>query len=137
MTSTTDLVHSPADLEACWRRLIEPLGFGSRQIFAILIDRDGEVFRSIIHVTECPRRPDAEMVGNLARALRHALDEADPEGSCALLWARPTSGGSRATDVEWARAVLAAFDEHGLTRWPLHVADDSVMRVVAPDDLAA
>jgi hypothetical protein len=137
MSSPIDTVRTVADLEACWRHLIEPLGFGSRQIFALLIDRDGGVFRSIVHITECPRRPDPEMVGNLAAALRHALDEADHRGSCALLWARPSRGGNRTTDTEWARAISAAFHAHGLTRWPIHVADDSVMRVVAPDDLAA
>lgn len=137
MTSAPRIVHTPADLEACWRHLIEPLGFSSRQIFALLFDRDGEMFPHIVHITECPRQPDAEMVGNLADALRHARDEADPEGSCALLWARPSGGGSRVTDLAWARAFAAAFAEHGLTRWPLHIADDAVMRVIAPDDLAA
>jgi hypothetical protein len=137
MTTTRRIVRTPAELEACWRHLIEPLGFSSRQIFALLFDRDGEMFPHIVHITECPRRPDAEMVGNLADALRHARDEADPEGSCALLWARPSGGGNRATDVEWARAFATALAEHGLARWPLHIADDTVMRVVAPDDLAA
>jgi hypothetical protein len=137
MTPPRIVVHTPADLEACWRHLIEPLGFSSRQIFALLFDRDGEMFPHVVHITECPRRPDPEMVANLADALRHARDEADPEGSCALLWARPSRGGNRATDLEWARTFTDAFAEHGLTRWPLHVADDTVMRVVAPDDLAA
>lgn len=137
MTPRRDIVHTAADLEACWRRLIEPLGFASRQVFAILIDRDGEVFRSVIHVTECPHDPDDEMVTHLAEALRAALDQADPQGSCAVVWARPTHAGTRASDLEWVRAFAGALDAVGLGRWPVHVADDHVMRAVGPDDLAA
>lgn len=137
MTQRRTFVRSPRELEKCWRELIEPLGFGSRQIFAVLIDREGEVFRHLIHITECPYLPDAEMVANLAAALRSARDEADPEGSCAVFWARPTHEGTRQSDLLWARSLYDAFRKHSLDRWPIHVADDSVMRVVAPEDLAA
>jgi hypothetical protein len=130
-------VHTPADLERVWRRLIEPLGFGTRQIFAILLDRDGGVFRSIVNVTECPAAPDGQMLVSLARSLRTALDDADPDGSCAVLWARPSHAGTRASDIEWARAITAAMSMHSLGDWPVHTADDSVLRVMSPDDLAA
>lgn len=137
MTPEPRYVHTAAELEALWRRLIEPLGFGSRQIFAILIDRNGEVVPSVINVTDCPRLPDAEMTDGLASVLRGALDGVDPDGSCALVWARPSDAGSRSTDLEWARALTSAFTREGMHRWPLHIADDTVMWVVAPDDLAA
>jgi hypothetical protein len=130
-------VHTPAELERVWRGLIEPLGFGSRQIFAILLDRDGRVFPSIVNVTDCPAAPDGQMLVSLARSLRTALDEADPDGSCALLWARPTHAGTRASDIQWVRAITAVTRTHALGEWPLHTADDSVLRVMSPDDLAA
>lgn len=138
MTST-DIpdVHTPADLEAAWRRLIEPLGFSSRQIFAILLDRDGRVHPSIVNVTDCPAAPDGQMLVNLARSLRTVLDEADPDGSIAMLWARPTHAGTRASDIQWVRAITAVARVHSLGEWPIHTADDSVLRVMAPDDLAA
>ena len=130
-------VHTPADLELVWRRLIEPLGFGSRQIFAILLDRDGRVHPSIVNVTDCPAAPDGQLLVNLARSLRTVLDEADPDGSIALLWARPTHAGTRASDIQWVRAMTAVTRVHSLGDWPIHTADDSVLRVMAPDDLAA
>ena len=138
MTST-DIpeVHTPADLERVWRRLIEPLGFGSRQIFAIMLDREGRVHPSIVNVTDCPAAPDGHMLVNLARSLRTVLDEADPDGSIALLWARPTQAGTRASDIQWVRAITAVTRAHSLGEWPLHTADDSVLRVMSPDDLAA
>ena len=130
-------VHTPADLERVWRHLIEPLGFGSRQIFAIMLDRDGRVQPSIVNVTDCPAAPDGQMLVHLARSLRTVLDEADPDGSIALLWARPTHAGTRASDIEWVRAITAVAAAHSLGAWPLHTADDSVLRVMSPDDLAA
>jgi hypothetical protein len=138
MTST-DLpdVHSSADLELAWRRLIEPLGFSSRQIFAIMLDRDGRVHPSIVNVTDCPAAPDGQMLVHLARSLRTVLDEADPDGSFAVLWARPTHAGTRASDIQWVRAITAVARVHSLGDWPIHTADDSVLRVMAPDDLAA
>lgn len=138
MTST-DIpdVHSAADLERVWRRLIEPLGFGSRQIFAILLDRDGRVHPSIVNVTDCPAAPDGQMLVTLARSLRTVLDETDPDGTCAMLWARPTHAGTRASDIQWVRAITAVASVHSLGEWPLHTADDSVLRVMSPDDLAA
>lgn len=130
-------VHSLADLERVWRHLVEPLGFGSRQIFAIMLDRDGRVHPSIVNVTDCPAAPDGQMLVNLARSLRTVLDEADPDGSIAMLWARPTPAGTRASDIQWVRAITAVTAAHSLGQWPLHTADDSVLRVMSPDDLAA
>ncbi|KQV76121.1 hypothetical protein ASC61_14530 [Aeromicrobium sp. Root344] len=130
-------VHTPADLERVWRHLIEPLGFGSRQIFAIMLDRGGRVQPSIVNVTDCPAAPDGQMLVNLARSLRIVLDEGDPDGSIALLWARPTHAGTRASDIQWVRAITAVSAAHSLGAWPVHTADDSVLRVMSPDDLAA
>jgi hypothetical protein len=138
MTSTDiPAVHTPADLELVWRRLIEPLGFGSRQIFAIMLDRDGRVHPSIVNVTDCPAAPDGQMLVNLARSLRTVRDEACPDGTFALLYARPTPAGTRASDVQWVRAITAVTQAHSLGDWPIHTADDSVLRVMSPDDLAA
>ena len=130
-------VHTSADLELVWRRLVEPLGFGSRQVFAIVLDRDGRVQPSIVNVTDCPAAPDGRMLVSLARSLRTVLDEADPDGSVALLWARPTHAGTRASDIQWVRAITAVTRTHSLGEWPVHTADDSVLRVMSPDDLAA
>lgn len=130
-------VHTPVDLEAVWRLLIEPLGFGSRQIFAILLDRDGRVLPSIVNVTDCPATPDEHMLDNLASTLRGALDQADANGSCAWFWARPTHAGTRASDIRWVRGIAASLAKYSLGAWPIHAADDSVLRVMSPEDLAA
>jgi hypothetical protein len=143
MTSSTREPHqlppvrTAADLEATWRRLIEPLGFGTRQIFAVMMARDGELFPTLVNVTDCPAAPDGRMLVSLARSLRIELDDRDPDGSCALLWARPTPAGTRASDIQWVRALAAVTAAHSLGEWPVHTADDSVLRVMSPDDLAA
>ncbi|WP_456696319.1 hypothetical protein [Aeromicrobium sp. P5_D10] len=137
MSFSPKFVHTTAELEACWRELIEPLGFASRQLFAIVIDGQGEVFPHVINIAECPAVPEQVMVANLAEILRDVSRATESDATCAVLWARPTSGGTRQTDLVWARMLTAELTRVGLGRWPIHVADDSVMRVVAPDDLAA
>lgn len=137
MDSSHGTIQTTAELDACWRRLIEPLGFGSRQLFVLLLDRHGKVDRSIINIAECPRRPDRRMVRRLLDRLHEALDDVDPAGSCAMLWARPTTGGTRSTDLEWVLALNRAADRAGIRRWSMFVADDHVLNIVAPDDLAA
>jgi len=54
-----------------------------------------------------------------------------------MLWARPTTGGTRSTDLEWVLALNRAADRAGIKRWSMFVADDHVLNIVAPDDLAA
>ncbi|MGA8988323.1 hypothetical protein [Aeromicrobium sp.] len=130
-------IRTLADLEAAWRLLIEPLGFGTRQIFAIMLGCDGLVLPSVINLTDCPVAPDGSMLVALARSLRSSLDEVDPEGSWAVLWARPSNAGTRTTDLAWIRAINAAMSMQSLANWPIHRADDSVLQVMSPDDLAA
>lgn len=136
MSFSPKFVSTDAELEACWRELIEPLGFASRQLFAIVIDGQGEVFPHVINIAECPPLPEQVMVANFAEILRDVSAATVADASCAVLWARPTSAGTRESDLVWARLLMAELARVGLGRWPIHVADDSVMRVVAPDDLA-
>lgn len=137
MPYSPKFVHTTAELEACWRELIEPLGFASRQLFAIVIDGAGEVFPHVINIAECPAVPEQVMVANFAEILRDVSGATESNASCAVLWARPTSGGTREFDLVWARMLVVELARVGLGRWPVHIADDSVLWVVAPDDLAA
>lgn len=137
MFTSPKYVHSAAELESCWRELIEPLGFATRQLFAIMIDGEGEVFPHIVNITDCPYAPEQVMVANFAEILRDVSKAAGSDVTCAVVWARPTPAGTRESDLVWVRCLKTELTEAGLDDWPLHVADDSVLWVVAPDDLAA
>lgn len=137
MSISRKTVRSSAELESCWRELIEPLGFSSRQLFAIVMDSDGEVFPHLINITDCPESPEQAMVANFVEILRDVSKAAGSNTSCAVVWARPTPSGCRESDLIWARSLARELARVGLARWPIHVANDSVLQVVGPDDLQA
>ncbi|MFD0807356.1 hypothetical protein ACFQ0K_14790 [Nocardioides caeni] len=114
-----------ASLEGAWRALMGELGFSAPQLWLMFVD--GDRARQLMKVEELPERPDPTDGANLARMVEPLLDE---RRSCAFLYARP-GGRTRTTDdLAWAHLLAAISD-----RWPVHLANDAELRVVAPDDL--
>jgi hypothetical protein len=116
-----------AALERTWRSLMGRLGFASAQLWVLLVD--GEQPLHVIEVTDLPPDPeqrDVEGIGLLVhQARQHDL-------SCAFLYARPGRPTRTDGDMAWVRGLVALDD-----RWPVHLANDAELRVVAPDDLVA
>ena len=50
-------VHTQADLEQLWRRLMEPLGFAGHTLWMLMIRDDGEVFPEVVQITDMPPAP--------------------------------------------------------------------------------
>ena len=50
-------VHTQADLEQLWRRLMEPLGFAGHTVWMLMIRDDGEVFPQVVQITDMPPAP--------------------------------------------------------------------------------
>lgn len=120
------VVHNQADLERLWRLLMEPLGFAAPQIW-ILFLREGHCQHSA-KLEELPRRPDAADLARLTPLLTSLAEE--PDVVPVFLYARPGAGREDG-DLAWARTLAPH------TPWPVHVAHDSELRVVAADELAA
>ncbi|WP_435771428.1 hypothetical protein [Nocardioides sp. SYSU DS0651] len=120
------LITDQISLELAWRALMGQLGFAAPQLWMMLL-AEGRCLHLVKTegVPEHPTAADAEAVLDFAREL-----DARPE-AFAHLYARP--GGPRLTpgDLAWARGLTAPGG------WPVHVANDHRLRVVAPDDLAA
>lgn len=119
------VVRSQADLERLWRLLMEPLGFAAPQIW-ILFLRDGHCEHSA-KLEELPRRPDADDLARLTRLLASLAEEADV--APVFLYARPGAGREDG-DLAWVRTLAPH------TPWPVHLAHDSELRVVAADELS-
>lgn len=64
-------VHSQSDLEALWRRLMEPLGFSGRTLWMLIIGPGGQVLREIVQITEMPPEPRPGELDPLATFLGH------------------------------------------------------------------
>jgi hypothetical protein len=130
-------VRCQADLDALWRRLMEPLGFGYPRLYLVFLGPDGRCVPHVTEVADLPELPDRELVTGLVQVCAHVLDDDLPTGTrVAILRARPGPRGITSADRAWAAALLAAAEEHFVPMWPVHLANDHELRVLAADDLA-
>jgi hypothetical protein len=130
-------IRSQADLHQLWRALMGELGFGSPQLWMVMLDADGRSTSVIQKITEIPYVPDPEMLGNLMTVCGGLLEEVIPGGSVAFLRARPGPAGITASDRAWATGLATAARERGVACHPMHVASDQEIRAFAPDDESA
>jgi hypothetical protein len=127
-------IHTQADLEALWRRLMGKLGFGRTTLWMLMLDASGEVLPVVVPIDDIPSRP-ADAVENLTEILSGVLL---PGGSAAFLLTRPGADGPITTSERaWTRALQVVARNVGATVWPVHRANDEALRVCTPDDLAA
>ena len=98
-------IQTQADLHATWRRLIQPLGFGSRCLFLMFIDPEGVPVPQLTELTDLPARPAPGDTAGLERFLGHF------GGSgirLAVFVGSPGSGLPSADDRAWAEAIYLA-----------------------------
>lgn len=114
-----------AALEFVWRSLMQELGFAAPQLWLLFID--GDRAQHLLKVEDVPEHPEPGEHRQLARMLDSVLGG---QRTCAFLFARPGGPTRTAGDLAWARALREVSDQ-----WPIHLANDIELRVVAPDDL--
>lgn len=127
-------VHTQADLEVLWRRLLGDLGFGRSTLWMLLLKDDGLVLPVVVPVDDIPERPTSGIEG-LTEMLHHVVP---PGGSVAFLLSRPGPDAPLSpAEKAWTRALAVVSSQVGATVWPVHRANDDALRVCSPDDLAA
>lgn len=103
----------------------------------MFIPPDGRCVPPPTEISDLPDLPDPVMLDNLLGICATLLDRTLPMGSrVAFLHARPGGRGITAADRAWGAALLAAADHAFVPVWPVHLANDHELRVLAPDDLA-
>lgn len=122
-------ITDQAGLHLTWRALMGPLGFSRRQLWVLTIDGDRP--RGVTQIDEVPARLSDDM----AVELLSLFAEVAPGASLAFLYARPGVGQRTDDDLSWGAAVARAAHRVPVTVWPVHLADDRSITVVAPDDL--
>jgi hypothetical protein len=130
-------VHTQADLEALWRRLMEPLGFAGRTLWMLVIGADGQVLGQIVEITDMPASPGPGELDALAAFLGHLGHDVGSGIRVAFLFSRPGAGATDRRDRAWARALLAGARRAGVPCETVHVANDERLAPVPPDDLVA
>src|SRR5690349_17944013 len=98
-------IHSQADLEAVWSRLMGPWGFGRRSIWMLRVDDDRNVVPSVVEIAECEDRPEPDLADRLAGVLSELCRD-DVGGSFAFLISRPGRAAVQDDDRAWARMLL-------------------------------
>jgi hypothetical protein len=127
------LLHTQSDVEALWRKLMTPLGFGSCSLWMITIQDDRPI-PALLEIARTELEPEEGDAEALAGVLRHL---AGPCHRFAFLRSRPGSGRPDLTDVAWARAVAHAGRLAGARLEVVHLAHDRDVYPLPLDDLLA
>jgi hypothetical protein len=121
-------------LHRTWRALMGPLGFARRQLWVMHVGADDRPL-GVVQVDDVPAHLDPEHAELVVRTMAEATG-AGEEVSFAFLLARPGRASRTTADLSWARGLTRACRAVGLRAWPVHLANDREIAVVAPDDLA-
>lgn len=126
-------IRTQADLEAVWRHLMGPGGFGGRSLWMLRIDQDRRAIPQIVEITECDPAPDPGLTASLGELLS-TLDTEAPGGSWAFLLSRP-GRGVHDSDRMWARFVHGAGAAAGVRLEMTHLATSAGIVPLPPDEL--
>lgn len=128
-------VRTELDLYERWRTLMGPLGFGRRRLSILFLAADGRVAPVIPTIDDVPECTDGPECGPFLHMCADVLEMVAPDGSVAILYSRPGRSPVSEDDRSWARGLAAAAADQGVRLWPVHFANDAVLRVFAADDL--
>jgi hypothetical protein len=126
-------LRTQSDVEAMWRRLMTPLGFGSPSLWMVVIEGDRPVPK-ILEIVELGEPPDSDEVESFAKLLAGL---ADLGTRFALLRSRPGGGRPNADDRAWASALYEAGRRAGARLEVIHLAHDHDVLPLTADDLMA
>ncbi|MET1060921.1 MAG: hypothetical protein ABWX84_15070 [Nocardioides sp.] len=131
-------IHTQAELEAAWRDLVTPLGWGSPRFWIMLIGPSGRPLPQLIEIDELDGPPQDDDVERGAQFLRMLAGELGiPDPRVAFLYARPGSEGTQALDRRWATSLAAMARRAGLVCEPVHLANDVRIVAIPLDELDA
>lgn len=126
-------LRTQADLELFWRGLMGPLGFSQRMLWVLVIDHDDRP-GPILQIDQLPSAPGEGDLDRMVDLLRHGVLG---DASVAFLLTGPGRRPVSEDDLAWARGLAQVAGRAGMTDRPVHRANDSVLTVCSPDDLAA
>jgi hypothetical protein len=127
------------DLTAAWQFVDGGHGYSAPQLFALLIDADGHVVPTIIHMydEDADSVPDDTLLALLVDRLGEAVDAHAPGGAVAIMKARPGTPSMTDLDHRWCRALHRHLHAAPFDSKPLFFATDTSLGVVPPDVLVA
>lgn len=128
-------ISTQSDLEAAWRSMMEPLGFGGRSVWMLMIQPDGRPLRQITHIEECDQAPDREGLAGLTQILSQLSSDLEPGTRFAFLYSRPGAGGLTEEDRSWAQGLYEAAARAQVPMEVVHRAHDRDLVPVPYDEV--
>ena len=128
-------ISNSNDLCLRWRALMGPLCFGRPRLWLGFLEPDGKMNAQLTQIEDIPGWADSTMCGSLLELCGHIVGRNGAGGSVAILLTRPGRNPMDDADRSWARSLTSAAEQHGISMWPVHFANDVELRVFAPDDL--
>ena len=126
-------IRTQADLELFWRGLMGPLGFSQRMLWILVIDHEDRP-GPIMQIDQLPPAPGEGDLDRMVDLLRHGVLG---DASVAFLLTGPGRRPMSEDGLAWARGLAQVAGRAGMTDRPVHRANDSVLTVCSPDELAA
>ena len=130
-------IRNSDDLYQRWRALMGPLGFGQRRLWIAFLEPSAVMSAQLVQIEDIPRWADPQLCGALLEMCGHILSRDGVGGSVAFLLTRPGRNPMDDGDRSWASGLTSAAQQHSASMWPVHFANDTELRVFAPDDLVA
>jgi hypothetical protein len=127
------LLHTQADVEQMWRRLMTPLGFANASLWLVVIEGERPV-PQVMEFAEMPAAPEDGDADALAVVLEGLADD---DTRFAFLRSRPGGGRPSASDRAWATTLYDAGRRAGARLEIVHLAHDHDLYPLTADDLMA
>jgi len=128
-------IRNSHELWLRWRAVMGPLGFGRPKLWLAFLEPDDKMSAQLTQIEDIPRWADSTTCASLLELCRHIVGRNGAGGSVAMLLTRPGRNPMDDADRSWARSLTSAAEQHGVSMWPVHFANDVELRVFAPDDL--
>ena len=128
-------IHNERDLHERWRALMGELGFADRTLWVTFIMPDGMMFPHIVQVAELPAHPTGDNLDALIEMCVREFEDSGDDITVAMLLSRPGTDVVTDSDRAWATGISAAARARAVRAYPMHLANDQAVRILAPDDL--
>jgi hypothetical protein len=129
--TSTDPVHSTADLCRRWQALMGPLGFGERLLWFTFVGSDRCLIK-VLHQIPIPLSPTERYSRELLVMLRGVLDAFEPDTTVALLLTRPGAGPISNADRRWATMLTETGARFDVPLEPIFRANSTAVVHVEP-----
>lgn len=130
-------VETQRDVCRLWQLLMRPLGFSHGSLWVVCIAPDGRPVPGIAEISDADEVPSQVQVDNLYATFSRAFADAGDGSRLAFLISRPGVAPVGRHDARFGRALVDGARRNGVRIEMVHLATDTAIVPLTPDDLVA